>query len=101
PPEPKAARAGILAFKDKLTSLAQDNIAPRLGAGARHGGADDVGQPSSRSMLTVNTPGSSGGINLASLNRSVGGGGGGGGGGSGSGGGGGGGGGGGMPGVAV
>jgi hypothetical protein len=85
-PEPKAGKAGILAFKDKLASLTQDKIAPRLGAEARHGAADDVGQPSSRSMLTSNTPGSSGGINLASLNRSVGGGGGGGGGGNGGGG---------------
>jgi hypothetical protein len=80
-PEPKAGKAGILAFKDKLASLAQDTIAPRLGAEARHGAADDVGKSSSRSMLTSNTPGSSGGINLASLNRRVGGGGGGGGGG--------------------
>jgi uncharacterized membrane protein YgcG len=105
-PEPKPGKVGILAFKDKLASLAQDTIAPRLGAEARHGVADDVGKPSSRSMLTSATPGSSGGINVASLNRSVGGGGGGGGGGSGGGGvggsgAGGGGGGGGMPGVGV
>jgi hypothetical protein len=106
PPQPKVGNAGILAFKEKFASLAQDNIAPRLGAEARHAAADDVGRPSSRSMLTTSTPGSSGGINLASLNHSVGGGGGGGGGG-GSGGGGvggsgaGGSGGGGMPGVAV
>jgi hypothetical protein len=73
-PEPKAGKAGILAFKDKLASLAQDKIAPRLGAEARHGAADDVAQSSSHSMLTTNTTGSSGGINLASLNRSVGGG---------------------------
>jgi hypothetical protein len=81
PPEPKAGKAGILAFKEKFASLSQDKVAPRLGAEARHGAADDVGRPSSRSMLATNAPGSSGGINLASLNRSVGGGGGGGGGG--------------------
>jgi hypothetical protein len=86
PPQPKAGKAGILAFKDKLASLAQDKITPRLGAEARHGAADDAGLPSSRSLLASNTPGSSGGINLASLNRSVGGGGGGGGGGNGGGG---------------
>ena len=74
-------KAGILAFKDKFASLAQDKVAPRLGADARYGAADDVGRPSSRSTLTTSTPGSSGGINVASLNRSVGGGGGGGGGG--------------------
>jgi hypothetical protein len=80
-PQPKVGNAGILAFKDKFASLAQDKIAPRLGADARYGAADDVGRSSSPSMLTTNTPGSSGGINLASLSRNVGGGGGGGGGG--------------------
>jgi hypothetical protein len=80
-PEPKVGKAGILAFKDKLASLAQDQIAPRLGSEARHGAADDTGRPSSLSTLTSSTAGSSGGINLASLKRSVGGGGGGGGGG--------------------
>jgi hypothetical protein len=80
-PEPKAGKAGILAFKEKLASLAQDTVAPRLGADARHGAAEDMGQPSARSLLTSNAAGSSGGINLASLNRRTGGGGGGGGGG--------------------
>jgi hypothetical protein len=97
-------KAGILAFKEKFASLAQDTLAPRLGADARYGAADDVGRPSSRSGLTTNSPGSSGGINVASLGRSVGGGGGGGRGGTGGGGGGGGngfGGSGGGPGVAV
>lgn len=85
----KVGKAGILAFKDQFASLAQDEIAPRLGADARYGAADDVGRSSSHSTLTSNTPGSSGGINVASLNHSVGGGGGGGGGGFGHGGGGG------------
>jgi hypothetical protein len=80
-PQPKVGKTGILAFKEKFASLAQDPIAPRLGTDARYGAADDVGRPSSASVLTTNAPGSSGGINLASLNRSVGGGGGGGGGG--------------------
>src|SRR5215469_10930716 len=85
-PKPKVGNAGILAFKDKFASLAQDTVAAPLGADARHVAADDVGRPSARSMMTSNTPGSSGGINVASLNRSVGGGGGGGGGGNGGGG---------------
>jgi hypothetical protein len=80
-PEPKVGKTGILAFKDKIASLAQDMVVVPLGADARHIAADDVGKPSSRSMLTSNTPGSSGGINVASLSRTVGGGGGGGGGG--------------------
>ena len=80
-PESNVGKAGILALKEKFASLAQDTVVVPLGADARHVAADDVGRPSSRSMLTTNSPGSSGGINLASLSRSVGGGGGGGGGG--------------------
>jgi len=67
---------GILAFRAKFASLAKDKIAPRLGADARYSEVDAVGPASSRSTLTTNTPGASGGINLASLSRSVGGGGG-------------------------
>src|SRR5437867_2928005 len=78
-PEQKKGKAGLLALKDQLASMAQDKIAPQLGADARYGASDDVGRPSSPSLLTTNAPGSSGGINLASLGRSVGGGGGGGG----------------------
>ena len=77
----KVGNAGILALKDKFASLAKDRPAPRLGADARYGAAADAGQSSSRSLLTTNNPGSSGGINTATLSRSVGGGGGGGGGG--------------------
>ncbi len=88
--KPKVGNVGILAFKEKFASLAQDTVVAPLGADARHVAADDVGRPSARSLLTSNTPGSSGGINVASLSRSVGGGGGGGGGGGNGGGGGGG-----------
>lgn len=81
-PQKKAEKAGILAFREKFASLAQDKVAPRLGVDARFSDADDAsGGPSTRSMLTTNAPGSSGGINLASLSRNVGRGGGGGGGG--------------------
>ncbi len=86
PPEPDVGRAGILKFKDQFASLAQDQVAPRLGSDARYGAADDVGQSSSQSMLTTNMPGSSGGIDPGSLSRNVGGGGGRGGGGGGGGG---------------
>jgi hypothetical protein len=81
PVKEKVGKVGILAFKDKIASLAQDKVAPRLGADARYAAADDVGRQSGRSILASSTPGSSGGINVNSLNRSVGGGGGGGGGG--------------------
>ncbi len=86
PPEPNVGKAGILKFKDQFASLAQDQIAPRLGSDARYGAADDVGQSSSHSVLTTNMPGSSGGIDPGSLSRNVGGGGGRGGGGGGRGG---------------
>src|SRR5262249_19277127 len=92
PPEPNLGSAGILKFKEQFASLAQDQIAPRLGSDARYAAADDVGQSSSHSMLTTNMPGSSGGIDAGSLSRNVGGGGGRGGGGGGNGG---------MPGVKV
>ena len=70
----KIGKAGILAFRNKFASLAKDDVAPRLGADARYGDADDASKASmtSRSMLTTNTPGSSGGINIASLSRNVG-----------------------------
>src|SRR5262249_45958207 len=74
PAEPKAkvGNSGILAFKERFACLAQDTVVGPLGADARHVAADDVGRPSARSLLTSNTPGSSGGINVASLNHSVG-----------------------------
>ena len=76
PPEPNVGRAGILAFKDQFASLAQDKITPHLGTDAHYGAAVDVGTASSRSALTTNTPGSSGGIDPGSLSRNLGGGGG-------------------------
>ena len=86
PPEPNIGRAGILAFKEQFASLTQDQNAPRLGSDARYAAADEVGNASSHSLLTTNTPGSSGGIDAGSLSRNVGGGGGRGGGGGGMGG---------------
>lgn len=80
-PQDLTKKAGILAFREKFSSLAQDTVAPRLGADARISSSDDasVGR-TERAMLTTNAPGTSGGINLAALSRDVGGGGGGGGG---------------------
>ena len=81
-PQKKAEKAGILAFRDKFAGLAQDKTTPRLGKDARFSDAEDASsEPTTRSMLTSNAPGSSGGINLASLSRNAGGGGSGGGGG--------------------
>jgi hypothetical protein len=85
-PEPNVGKAGILAFKEQFASLAQDEVAPRLGTSAHYAATDEGGQSSSHSVLTTNTPGSSGGIDSGSLSRNVGGGGGRGGGGGGMGG---------------
>jgi len=92
PPQPDVGNAGILAFKNQFASLAQDQVAPRLGTSAHYAAADEVGHASSRSALTTNTPGSSGGIDPGSVSHNLGGGGGRGGGGGGNGG---------MPGVKV
>src|SRR5689334_12654251 len=75
--KPNVGNAGILALKDKIASPAQDSVVVPLGADAHHVAADEVGKPSARSLLTSSTPGWRGGINAASLSRSVGGGGGG------------------------
>ncbi len=70
-PEKKVGRAGILAYKDQLASLATEKNSPKLGADARYGDAAEMGEAASRSLLTTNNPGS-GGINLASITRSLG-----------------------------
>jgi hypothetical protein len=86
-PQQKVASAGILAFKDKFAGLTQSTVAPSLGSHARFRAAVDVGQGGAPTgaMLTGSGPGGSGGIDVASLGRSVGGGGGAGGGGGGDG----------------
>lgn len=79
-PGARVGKTGILAFRDQFAGLARDKVAPGLGADARYSDDDGATRASSRSMLTTNAPGSSRGINLASLNLKVGSGGGGGGG---------------------
>jgi outer membrane biosynthesis protein TonB len=71
----KPADKGILAFRDKFSSLKESNVTPRLGRQARISSADDSVAHTERSMLSKLGPGSSGGINLAALSRDVGGGG--------------------------
>ncbi|HKQ96257.1 MAG TPA: hypothetical protein VJV75_00130, partial [Candidatus Polarisedimenticolia bacterium] len=75
PPKPNIGNTGILAFKDKFASLAQTKASPRLGSDARYSQAANEGRPSSPSVLTTSNPGASGGINMAALDRSMGGGG--------------------------
>jgi len=77
-PEPEQAptetpEQGILAFRDKLAAIEQDQVVARLGSQAQINDGDGATGRPERAMLTSNAPGSSGGINLASLSRGVGG----------------------------
>ena len=65
---------GLLAFRDELANVADVQTISRLGAQARITGSGDASGPPERSMLTTQAPGSSGGINLASISRGLGGG---------------------------
>jgi outer membrane biosynthesis protein TonB len=67
---------GLLAFRDSFASRSSLKPDTQLGSQARisNAGENEVGRPT-RSMVTTNAPGSSGGINLASISRDVGGGG--------------------------
>ena len=78
-PREQIKSKGILAFRDSFASAASLRPSAQLGSEARlsSAGEDAVGR-TERSMVTSLAPGSSGGINLASLSRDVGGGGGGG-----------------------
>jgi hypothetical protein len=80
-PEPttrqRAESAGILAFREQFSGLAETRPSAQLGAQARISGAGEgPSQRPERSMVTTQAPGSSGGINLAALSRGGGGGGG-------------------------
>jgi hypothetical protein len=80
-PEPttrqRAETAGILAFREKFSGLAETRPSAQLGADARISGAgQEASGRAERSMVTTQAPGSSGGINLAALSRGGGGGGG-------------------------
>ena len=67
---------GILAFRDSFASRSSLSPTAQLGSQARvsSAGENAVGR-TERAMVTTNAPGSSGGINLASISRDVGGGG--------------------------
>jgi outer membrane biosynthesis protein TonB len=73
-PRQRAEDAGILAFRESLATIAERRPAAQIGSAARvsNAGAGD-GRLPTRSLVTSLAPGSSGGINLASLSRQVGG----------------------------
>jgi hypothetical protein len=77
PVEERARSSGILAFRESFAALANNRPSTQLGVQAQINDAGDaaVGR-TERSMVTTEGPGSSGGINLGSLSRDVGGGGG-------------------------
>ncbi|MGI9235715.1 MAG: AgmX/PglI C-terminal domain-containing protein [Woeseiaceae bacterium] len=72
----KVKSKGILAFRDSFASRASLRPTAKLGSQARlsSAGENAVGRPE-RAMVTTSAPGSSGGINLSSISRDVGGGG--------------------------
>jgi hypothetical protein len=73
-PQPAKKRvAGLLAFRESFSNLAKSRPSARLGASARinNSGEAATGLPE-RNMVATSGPGSSGGINLASLSRDVG-----------------------------
>jgi hypothetical protein len=74
-PKPEVRSKGILAFRESFSARAKAGPSARLGSQASLGnsGEEAVGR-STRAMVTSNAPGSSGGINLASISRDVGGG---------------------------
>jgi outer membrane biosynthesis protein TonB len=75
--KPGAGAKGILAFRKQFSPLASSKAADKLGAQARirRNGEAATGRPT-RSLVTAQGAGSSGGIDVASLSRDVGGGGG-------------------------
>lgn len=77
PVEEAPPASGILAFRETFSNLAAGRPSTQLGSEAQisSAGEDAIGLPE-RSMVTTQGPGSSGGINLSSLSRDVGGGGG-------------------------
>lgn len=68
-----AESAGLLAFKDNFAELMDDNVDQKLGAQARLSNKGQKSRKVSRSLVTAQASGSSGGINTASLSRNVGG----------------------------
>jgi hypothetical protein len=62
---------GLLAFKEQLSGIKVNQQLARLGAEARVTNAGAASGVVERSMISSSAPGSSGGINLASLSRGV------------------------------
>ncbi|HVS22792.1 MAG TPA: AgmX/PglI C-terminal domain-containing protein [Gammaproteobacteria bacterium] len=73
-PRQRAQKAGILAFSESFATIAERRPAARLGADAKLGNdGESNSRGPERAMIASLAPGSSGGINLASFSRAVGG----------------------------
>ncbi len=68
-----AESAGLLAFKDNFADLMDSSAEQKLGAQARLSNKGQKSRKVSRSLVTAQATGASGGINTASLSRNVGG----------------------------
>jgi outer membrane biosynthesis protein TonB len=74
PPRQRAEKAGILAFRDSFATIAERKPAAKLGAQARVGNTGEPNSgPQQRALITSLATGGSGGINVASFSRDVGG----------------------------
>jgi hypothetical protein len=74
PPRQRAEKAGILAFRESFATIAERKPAAKLGAQARVGNTGErVSGPPERSLITSLASTGSGGINLSSFSRDVGG----------------------------
>jgi len=73
-PKARAETKGILAFREKFSSLAENTATSRLGAQARiNRTGDRPGARAQRNMVATQAAGSSGGINLSTVSRDIGG----------------------------
>jgi len=68
-----AETAGLLAFKDNFAELMDNSADQKLGSKARLSNKGQKARKVSRSLVTAQASGASGGINTASLSRNVGG----------------------------
>lgn len=68
-----AETAGLLAFKDNFADLMDDETEKKLGASASLSNKGSKSKTVTRSLVTAQATGGSGGINTASLSRNVGG----------------------------
>ncbi len=69
----KAERSGLLAFKDNFADLMDNEAEKKLGSQARINRKGQKARTTTRSLVTAQIEGASGGINTASLSRNVGG----------------------------